>query len=64
MFQGSQHLGKNAFIGLVESNGGVLNGSTRFDFTNYYEIIRARPSRRCCGPKPIGCAASTSLRRT
>ncbi|MEO7272144.1 MAG: pitrilysin family protein [Vicinamibacterales bacterium] len=39
MFQGSQHLGKNAFIGLVESNGGVLNGSTRFDFTNYYEII-------------------------
>jgi len=39
MFQGSQHLGKNAFIGLVESNGGTLNGSTRFDFTNYYEII-------------------------
>jgi len=39
MFQGSQHLGKNAFIGLVESNGGILNGSTRFDFTNYYEII-------------------------
>jgi zinc protease len=39
MFQGSQHLGKNAFSGLVESNGGVLNGSTRFDFTNYYEII-------------------------
>jgi predicted Zn-dependent peptidase len=39
MFQGSQHLGKNAFIGLVESNGGILNGSTRFDFTNYYQII-------------------------
>jgi zinc protease len=39
MFQGSQHLGKNAFIGLVESNGGVLNGSTRFDFTNYYEVV-------------------------
>jgi zinc protease len=39
MFQGSQHLGKNAFSGLVESNGGVLNGSTRFDFTNYYEIL-------------------------
>ena len=39
MFQGSEHLGKNAFIGLVESNGGTLNGSTRFDFTNYYEII-------------------------
>ena len=39
MFQGSQHLGKNAFIGLVESNGGILNGSTRFDFTNYFEIV-------------------------
>ncbi|CAN5852767.1 pitrilysin family protein [soil metagenome] len=39
MFQGSQHLGKNAFIGLVESNGGILNGSTRFDFTNYYQIV-------------------------
>jgi len=39
MFQGSQHLGKNAFIGLVESNGGLLNGSTRFDFTNYYEVV-------------------------
>jgi zinc protease len=41
MFQGSQHLGKNAFIGLVESNGGILNGSTRFDFTNYFQIIPA-----------------------
>ena len=39
MFQGSQHLGKNEFNGLVESNGGVLNGSTRFDFTNYFEIV-------------------------
>ena len=39
MFQGSQNLGKNAFSKLVESNGGVLNGSTRFDFTNYFEII-------------------------
>ena len=39
MFQGSEHLGKNAFIGLVESNGGVLNGSTRFDFTNYFEVV-------------------------
>jgi len=39
MFQGSEHLGKNAFNGLVQSNGGTLNGSTRFDFTNYYEVI-------------------------
>src|SRR5262249_31172580 len=27
------------FIKLVESNGGQLNGSTRFDFTNYYEVV-------------------------
>jgi predicted Zn-dependent peptidase len=39
MFQGSQNLGKMEFIRLVQSNGGVLNGSTRFDFTNYFEII-------------------------
>lgn len=39
MFQGSQNLGKAEFIGLVNSNGGVLNGSTRFDFTNYFEVI-------------------------
>ena len=39
MFQGSENLGKNEFIQLVQNNGGVLNGSTRFDFTNYYEMV-------------------------
>ena len=39
MFQGSENLGKGEFIGLVNSNGGVLNGSTRFDFTNYFEVV-------------------------
>jgi len=39
MFQGSENLGKMEFIKLVQQNGGVLNGSTRFDFTNYYEIV-------------------------
>ena len=39
MFQGSANLGKMAFIRLVESNGGLLNGSTRFDFTNYFQVI-------------------------
>lgn len=39
MFQGSENLGKMEFIELVQQNGGVLNGSTRFDFTNYYEIF-------------------------
>jgi zinc protease len=39
MFQGSENLGKMEFIKLVTSNGGTLNGSTRFDFTNYFEIV-------------------------
>ena len=39
MFQGSGNLGKMEFIRLVEGNGGVVNGSTRFDFTNYYQIV-------------------------
>jgi predicted Zn-dependent peptidase len=41
MFQGSDNLGKMEFIRLIQSNGGVLNGSTRFDFTNYFEIMPA-----------------------
>jgi predicted Zn-dependent peptidase len=41
MFQGSINLGKMEFIRLVEGNGGVVNGSTRFDFTNYFEIVPA-----------------------
>jgi predicted Zn-dependent peptidase len=39
MFQGSQNLGKMEFIRLVQKNGGILNGSTRFDFTNYFELL-------------------------
>ncbi len=39
MFQGSRNLGKMEFIKLVQQNGGILNGSTRFDFTNYFEVL-------------------------
>jgi predicted Zn-dependent peptidase len=41
MFQGSENLGKMEFVKLVQENGGVLNGSTRMDFTNYFEIVPA-----------------------
>jgi zinc protease len=41
MFQGSENLGKMEFIQLVQKNGGILNGSTRFDFTNYFEVMPA-----------------------
>lgn len=43
MFQGSTNLGKMEFIKLVQSNGGILNGSTRFDFTKFFEAL---PSNR------------------
>lgn len=39
MFQGSANLGKLEFVKLIESNGGILNGSTRFDYTNYFQIV-------------------------
>jgi predicted Zn-dependent peptidase len=45
MFQGSKNLGKMEFIKLVQSNGGILNGSTRFDFTNYFEVVPANALR-------------------
>lgn len=41
MFQGSQNLGKMEFVNLIQKNGGILNGSTRFDFTNYFEVVPA-----------------------
>ena len=41
MFQGSKNLGKMEFVNLINKNGGTLNGSTRFDFTNYFEIVPA-----------------------
>ena len=41
MFQGSANLGKMEFIKLIEKNGGLLNGSTRFDFTNYFQVVPA-----------------------
>lgn len=41
MFQGSANLGKMEFIRLVQRNGGIVNGSTRFDFTNYFEVLPA-----------------------
>src|SRR5579884_4091640 len=39
MFQGSKHAPKGTFDKIIYDNGGVNNGSTRFDFTNYYEVV-------------------------
>ncbi|ULQ51030.1 M16 family metallopeptidase [Flavihumibacter fluvii] len=41
MFQGSKNFKKGEFDKLTERNGGFNNGSTRFDFTNYFEVMPA-----------------------
>src|SRR5687768_14293950 len=39
LFSGSEHVGNNEHFRYVQSIGGVLNGSTFFDRTNYYETL-------------------------
>src|ERR671918_3030443 len=39
MFQGSGQVKKMEHVSLVQQAGGVLNGSTRFDYTNYFELM-------------------------
>src|SRR6478609_3745262 len=46
MFQGSEHAPKGTLIGTINNSGGTLNGSTRFDFTNYYEAAPSNALER------------------
>ena len=39
MFQGSQNVAKELHFRYIQESGGVLNGSTSFDRTNYYEKV-------------------------
>jgi zinc protease len=39
MFEGSANAPKGTHFSTVESNGGVMNGSTHPDFTDYYETL-------------------------
>jgi zinc protease len=39
MFQGSENAPKGMHFKFVESNGGVLNGSTHADYTDYFELL-------------------------
>jgi predicted Zn-dependent peptidase len=39
LFSGSQHVGNNEHFRYVQSVGGVLNGTTFFDRTNYFETL-------------------------
>jgi predicted Zn-dependent peptidase len=46
MFQGSENAGKMVHIKLVNASGGVLNGSTRYDVTNYFESVPSNALER------------------
>src|SRR6201998_878225 len=46
MFQGSANAGKMVNIKLINSAGGVLNGSTHYDVTNYYESVPSNALER------------------
>jgi zinc protease len=46
MFEGSKHAGKMMHIRLVNSSGGVLNGSTAHDLTNYFQAVPSNALER------------------
>ena len=39
MFQGSGQVKKMEHVALMQQAGGVVNGSTRFDYTNYMQVL-------------------------
>ena len=41
LFQGSENVGTNDHFALIQQAGGVANGSTWYDRTNYYETLPA-----------------------
>jgi zinc protease len=46
MFQGSANAPKMQHIKLINSSGGVLNGSTSYDMTNYYQAVPSNALER------------------
>jgi len=46
MFQGSENAPKMQHIKLINSSGGLLNGSTSYDVTNYYEAVPSNALER------------------
>ncbi|HEX4727264.1 MAG TPA: pitrilysin family protein [Jatrophihabitans sp.] len=46
MFQGSANLEKLAHFRIVQSSGGIFNGSTHLDYTNYFEVLPAHALER------------------
>jgi zinc protease len=46
MFQGSENAGKMEHIRLINSSGGLLNGTTHYDITNYFEAVPSNALER------------------
>jgi len=46
MFQGSQNLEKLEHFRYVQSSGGMFNGSTHFDYTDYFEALPSNALER------------------
>ena len=46
MFQGSANLEKLEHFRYVQSSGGIFNGSTHFDYTNYFEALPSNALER------------------
>jgi zinc protease len=46
MFQGSANAPKMMHIKLINASGGVLNGSTHYDLTNYFEAVPSNALER------------------
>jgi hypothetical protein len=46
MFQGSENAGKMVHIQLINASGGMLNGSTHYDLTNYFESVPSNAMER------------------
>ena len=46
MFQGSGNVGKMEHARIVQSSGGVFNGSTHFDYTDYFESLPSHALER------------------
>jgi len=46
MFQGSENAGKMEHIRLINASGGLLNGTTNYDVTNYFEAVPSNALER------------------
>ena len=46
MFQGSENAGKMMHIQIINASGGLLNGTTNYDVTNYFETVPSNALER------------------